>query len=143
MQKAKALVFSLLAGFLLPQFVMAQAMGEYGRAVESTTDRHKGARPKGSASPSRNTKGKNDVQGIGDVGGRPLPSQLVVASNEAALYPRQDDESEKIDRLSRGDTLVPILQSNGGAEWYMVKTPAGKVGWIKSADVREEPGRKP
>ena len=29
-------------------------------------------------------------------------------------------------------------QSNGGNEWYMVKTQKGLVGWIKSADVRTE-----
>ena len=70
-------------------------------------------------------------------------SQLVVAADEAGLYPRQDDESEKIGALSRGELLVPILQSKGGNEWFMVKAPSGKVGWIKAADVREEPARQP
>jgi len=83
------------------------------------------------------------VPGVGDLGGKPVASQLVVAAKEADLYPRQDDESEKIDRLSRGDILIPVLQSNGGNEWFMVKTSSGKVGWVKAADVRAEPGKIP
>jgi hypothetical protein len=41
--------------------------------------------------------------------------------------------------LSQGDTLLPVGQSN---DWYMVKTQKGLVGWIKSADVRAEAGKK-
>jgi hypothetical protein len=67
---------------------------------------------------------------------------LVVASRQAVLYPRQDDEAEKIADLSQGDTLVPMGQSNSGNEWYMVKTQKGLIGWVKSSDVREETGKK-
>ena len=77
-----------------------------------------------------------------DVGDRPVPSRLVVASRQAVLYPRQDDEAEKIADLSQGDTLVPMGQSNSGNEWYMVKTQKGLIGWVKSSDVREETGKK-
>jgi hypothetical protein len=63
-----------------------------------------------------------------------------VASKEAALYPRQDDESEKIARLMEGETLVPLVQSEGGKGWYMVKTSNGLVGWVRSLDVREKKG---
>jgi hypothetical protein len=63
---------------------------------------------------------------------------LVVAVSDAGLFPRQDDESEKIAQLSLGDLLIPMVQSNGGTEWYMVKTQKGLVGWIKSVDVKEE-----
>ena len=143
MGKAQALLFGFLVGPFAPHWVMAQAMGEYGKSVQGATERQKGARTQGTASPSRNAKGKNDVPGVGDLGGKPVASQLVVAVNEAGLYPRQDDEAEKIDRLSRGEFLVPILQSNGGNEWFMVKTSSGKVGWVKAADVRAEPGKNP
>ena len=143
MRKTPTLVCALLVGLLAPQWVMAQGMGEYGRNVQGATERHKATRSQGTASPSKNSKGKNDVPGVGDVGGKPLATKLVVAADEAGLYPRQDDESEKISVLSRGQLLVPVLQSNGGNEWFMVKAPSGKVGWVKAADVREQPGEKP
>ena len=143
MRKTPTLVCALLVGLLAPHWVMAQAMGEYGRSVQGATERHKAARSQGTASPSKNSKGKNDVPGVGDVGGKPLATKLIVAADEAGLYPRQDDESEKISVLSRGQLLVPVLQSNGGNEWFMVKAPSGKVGWVKAADVREEAGKKP
>ncbi len=143
MVKAQALLFGFLVGLLAPHWVMAQAMGEYGRSVQGATERQKGARPQGTVSGSRNLKGKNDVPGVGDLGGKPVASKLIVAANEAGLYPRQDDESEKISQLSRGEILIPMLQSNGGNEWFMVKAPGGKVGWVKASDVREEPGKNP
>jgi hypothetical protein len=68
---------------------------------------------------------------------------LVVASKEAALYPRQDDEAEKIARLLQGETLVPMVQIAGGNEWYMVKTDKGLIGWVKSSDVRTETAKNP
>ena len=143
MRKATTLLLGFLAGLLTPHWVMAQAMGEYGRSVQGSTERHKVARSQDTASPSKNSKVKNDGPGVGDVGGKPLATKLVVAADEAGLYPRQDDESEKIGTLSRGEILVPILQSKGGNEWFMVKAPSGKVGWIKAANVREEPARQP
>jgi hypothetical protein len=144
MVKAQALLFGFLMGLLAPYGVMAQGMGEYSRSVQGATERQKGARPqKTTASGPRNLKGKNDVPGVGDLGGKPVASKLVVAADEAGLYPRQDDESEKISQLSRGVVLIPVLQSNGGNEWFMVKSPGGKVGWVKAADVREEPGKNP
>jgi hypothetical protein len=56
----------------------------------------------------------------------------------AGLFPRQDEQSEKIAQLSLGESLLPMVQSEGGSIWYMVKTPAGLVGWVKSSDVRAE-----
>jgi hypothetical protein len=144
MVKAQALLFGFLMGLLAPDWVMAQGMAEYGRSVQGATERQKGARPqKTTASGPRNPKGKNDVPGVGDLGGKPVASKLVVAADQAGLYPRQDDESEKISQLSRGEVLIPVLQSNGGNEWFMVKAPSGKVGWVKAADVREEPKKNP
>jgi hypothetical protein len=137
--KVVALGLGLL--FLAPQIVLAQAFGEYGRTVGGVTQRQGSGGPKAPGGRAQTGKGKGVFQGVGDVGGRPVPSQLVVTSKEAALYPRQDDESEKLDRLAQGETLVPMVQSNGGNGWYMVKTQRGLVGWVKSADVREESGK--
>jgi NOL1/NOP2/fmu family ribosome biogenesis protein len=67
---------------------------------------------------------------------------LVVASKDAGLYPRQDDESEKIVQLARGETVTPMVQTAGGSEWYMVKTQKGLIGWVKASDVREEKVKK-
>ena len=63
---------------------------------------------------------------------------MIVASKKAALYPRQDDETEKIAELVQGDALIPMAQSNGGNDWYMVKTQKGMIGWIRSSDVSKE-----
>lgn len=142
MQIMKALKFGLLMAFLAPGELPAQAVGEYGKTVGGVGQRQGNVNQKASRASSQNNKGKGVVAGIGDVGGRPVPSALVVASRQAALYPRQDDEAEKIAELSQGDALIPMGQSNGGNEWYMVKTQRGLVGWIKSADVRTETAKK-
>jgi hypothetical protein len=128
--------------FLMPQVVFAQAIGEYGRTVEGASRRQAGVNQKASRAPSRNTKGKGVVEGIGDAGGRPVPAALVVVSKQIGLYPRQDDTAEKITELSEGDTLIPMVQSNGGNDWYMVKTQQGVIGWVKAAGVREDPEKK-
>ena len=141
MQITKALTVGLLIVFLAQGELLAQGIGEYGRTVGGVGQRQGAVNRKASTALSQN-KGKGVVQGVGDVGGVPVPSALVVASRQAALYPRQDDEAEKIAELSLGDTLIPLGQSNGGNEWYMVKTQKGLIGWIKSADVRTETAKK-
>lgn len=142
MQIIRALTFGLLMAVLATSELLAQAIGEYGRTVGGVGQRQSNvnqtSRPR-----SQNSKGKAVVEGIGDAGGRPVPSGLVVTSKQAVLYPRQDVETEKIAELSEGDTLIPMGQSNGGDQWYMVKTQKGLIGWIKSADVKAETPKKP
>ena len=130
----------LLVGILYPQNVMAQAFGEYGRAVGGVTQRQGGAVP--DVGGVGQGTGKGGSQGIGDLGGRALPALLVVVTKEAVLFPRQDEESEKIRKLSEGETLVPMVQSAGANQWYMVKTQQGLIGWVKSTDVREQAAKK-
>jgi hypothetical protein len=125
---------------IAPQWVFGQAFGEYGRTLGGVTG---GSRPKAPGGLPYGSSGKGSSQGVGDIGGRSFPSRLVVASQEAGLYPRQDDKTEEIDRLTKGESLVPMIQSEGGKEWYMVKTPKGLIGWVKSTDVREQTERKP
>lgn len=117
----------------------AQAFGEYGRAVGSVPHRQGIT---GSPLPGGGRQGGASAGGVGDIGGRRIPSRLVVVSKEAGLYPRQDAESEKLARLAQGEVLTPMVQSAGGNEWYVVKTQSGMVGWIKSYDVREEKAKK-
>lgn len=128
-----------LTVLLIPTVIFAQAFGEYGRAVGSVPH---GQGITGVRTPGGGTQGGVTGGGVGDAGGRGLPTRLVVASKSTGLYPRQDSEAEKIDQLSQGESLVPMVQTAGGSEWYMVKTQKGLVGWVKGADVREEKTKK-
>jgi hypothetical protein len=121
----------------------AQALGEYGRTLGGATQRHGNTVPH--VPRGGNVKGnvKDGSQGVGDLGVRPLQNQLVVATNPASLYQSQDDESPRIEELPTGAILVPIIQaSSGGNGWYMVKTPKGTIGWVKSTDVLELPAKR-
>ena len=140
MKLKKALRFGWLFVFLVPTVVLAQAFGEYGRTLGGVTQRQGNATPNPFGRVPQNAKGGSS--GIGDLGGHSLPLRLVVASTDAALFPRQDDEAEKIERLSQGEILVPLVQTAGGSEWYMVKTQKGVIGWVKSSDVRTDTGKK-
>lgn len=101
MQITKALTVGLLLAILNPGEILAQAIGEYGRTVGGVGQRQSGVSQKASRAPSQNGKSKAVVEGIEGAVGRPVPSVLVVASRQAVLYPRQDDEAEKIADLSR------------------------------------------
>jgi len=119
--------------------VFAQAFGEYGRMLGGVPH---GQGITGSRPPGGVTSGTTGNGGVGDVDGRALPTRLVVSTKDAGLYPRQDDESEKLVQLAQGETVTPMVQSAGGSEWFMVKTQKGLVGWVKSTDVREEKTKK-
>ena len=143
MKLTKALSCGSLLVVLSPGIVLAQAFGEYGRSLGGATQRQGSAGANPFGGPQQPGRGKIGSPGIGDPARRSLPPRLVVASKEAALYPRQDDEAEKIDRLLQGETLVPMVQIAGGNEWYMVKTYKGLIGWVKSSDVRTETAKNP
>jgi hypothetical protein len=140
MKKVAAMYLISLTMLLASRDASAQAFGEYGRAV--------GSIPRGSVgggglkAPGGGTQGSSGNAGMGDVGGRGLPARLVVAAKDAGLFPRQDEESERIVQLTEGESLVPLVQSEGGRQWFMVKTQKGLVGWVKSADVKQEPQKK-
>lgn len=119
--------------------VSAQAFGEYGRAVGSVPH---GGRVTGPGPSGVSPQGSISGSGVGDIGGRAMPLRLVVTAKNAGLFARQDEEGEKIAQLLEGENLVPMVQSEGGHQWYMVRTQKGLVGWIKSADVRGEHTKK-
>ena len=129
----------ILSMWVFPASIGAQGFGEYGRAVGSVPRGGPGITGSRSAA---GITGGSSVGGVGDVGGRGLPTRLIVAAKEAALYPRQDEESEKVAQLAQGESLTPMVQSAGGSEWYMVKTQKGMIGWVKSTDVREDVVKK-
>jgi hypothetical protein len=139
MKKIQRIAFLWFIIAAIPAAVFAQAFGEYGRTLGGIPH---GPGVTGSRTPGSGAMGSSGTGGVGNSGGRALPSRLVVAVQDAALFPRQDDESEKITQLSPGETLIPMVQSSGGYEWYMVKTQKGLIGWVKSADVKEEKVKK-
>lgn len=139
MKNAVVLTSWIGAWLFCSSLAFAQAFGEYGRAVGSVP-RAKGVTGSGPA--GGGSRGSVGSGGVGDLGGRAMPVRLVVAANSAGLFSRQDEESEKITQLSEGEALVPMVQSEGGSQWYMVKTQKGLVGWVKSADVRQEKAKK-
>ncbi len=133
-------ILAVVIGFFFIAFTseitLAQAIGEYGRVLGGAKQGGGGPRPKAPRGDAQ--KGKGVFQGVGEIKGRPFPTQLIVAAKAAPLYIRQDDETEEIEKLSQGETLVPMVQSTtSGIEWYMVKTRLGNVGWIKASDVKE------
>jgi hypothetical protein len=138
--KRSLVIVSFVAMFVCSAtLVYAQAFGEYGRTLGGIPH---GQGVTGSRAPGGVTQGGTGSGGVGDVGGRALPSRLVVATKDAGLYPRQDDESERLVQLAQGEAVTPMVQSAGGSEWYMVKTQKGLVGWVKATDVREEKVKK-
>jgi hypothetical protein len=139
MKKVATMYLISLTMLLASRDAFAQAFGEYGRAVGSIPRSSVGAGPK---APGGGAQGGIGSGGVGDVGRRGLPARLVVAAKDAGLFPRQDEESERIVGLSEGESLVPMVQSEGGSQWFMVKTQKGLVGWVKSADVKQEAPKK-
>ena len=63
------------------------------------------------------------------------PASLSARESGVPLYARQDLESEPIDRLEKGDILIPMAKSVGQEIWYMVRTKAGLIGWVRAVDV--------
>jgi hypothetical protein len=147
--EAKTMMYKrlVLASFLCFAFVapiFAQAIGEYGRVVGGLRPQQDSATPKAHNGGSLKPNGKGSIGGVGDLGVQSIKGQLFVASNKALLYSRQDDETERVAELSLGDPLTALIRATGGnLDWYMVRTATGIVGWIKSTDVRESPGKVP
>lgn len=141
MKKVATMYLISLTMLVASRDAFAQAFGEYGRAVGSIPRSSVGAGPKAPGGGAQGGMGIGSG-GVGDVGRRGLPARLVVAAKDAGLFPRQDEESERIVGLSEGESLMPMVQSEGGSQWFMVKTQKGLVGWVKSADVKQEAPKK-
>jgi hypothetical protein len=138
MQFKTVMVFIVVSYVFSASAVFAQAFGEYGRAVGNVPRGKNVTGPKGSGGVTTINPGRGGTTGGAVPEGRVLPTRLVVAVSEAGLYPRQDDEAQKLGRLNQGEVLTPMLRSSGGIEWYMVRTQKGAVGWVKSTDVTED-----
>jgi hypothetical protein len=138
---ARLKVFMLTVPLLLltSHMVHAQGMSEYGKVLGNAGQRQGRMNPtaSGRSKPQGNDKGV--AQGLAGVATLPLPAVLTVESREAALHHRHDEWSDKLVHLAYGETLIPIAETTAGsALWYMVKTQAGLIGWVKSTDVKKE-----
>ncbi|HEY7164906.1 MAG TPA: SH3 domain-containing protein [Candidatus Binatia bacterium] len=60
---------------------------------------------------------------------------LTVNLPAAPLYSRQDEHSDVIAELTKGETLTAIAEAVGTATWYLVQTSQGQTGWVRGADV--------
>ena len=60
---------------------------------------------------------------------------LTVREAGASLYSRQDDYSDKIATLQKGEALIPLAEAVGTVSWYLVQTKQGLSGWVRAADV--------
>src|SRR5437763_13631455 len=68
----------------------------------------------------------------------PLPAGLRVKSQAGPLHVQQDEQSELIAKLGRGEDLVVLGNaSSAGEAWDMMKTKGGRIGWIKANDVED------
>src|SRR6266508_6694827 len=60
---------------------------------------------------------------------------LTVRESGVALYAQQDEETDRIATLEKGEALFPIAESVGRGIWYMVRTKQGVIGWVRGSDV--------
>jgi hypothetical protein len=60
---------------------------------------------------------------------------LSVRESGVRLYAQQDAETAPIGKLEKGESLFPLVEAVGPEIWYMVRTKAGQVGWVRGADV--------
>ncbi|MGH7833316.1 MAG: hypothetical protein ACREQK_06710 [Candidatus Binatia bacterium] len=127
-------LFALAFVWTGPQKASAQSTIEYGKQAG-------GIKSPAVGKASAKTRGKT---GKANQGGEaepaefvPLPGSLSVKGEQAILRARQDENSETLEKMEKGEKLVPMAQSAGFEKWYMVKSQKGMVGWIKAGDVDE------
>ena len=70
-----------------------------------------------------------------EINGADSPPVLTARESGVALYARQDEETERIATLEKGEALFPIAESVGRGIWYMVRTKQGTIGWVRGSDV--------
>ena len=66
----------------------------------------------------------------------PMPSALRAKGGALIVRAQQDPFSEAIAKLPANDEVVPLGKVSGAGEfWYMVRTKAGAIGWVRGAEV--------
>jgi len=139
--RIKIVTLASIAFFSISATCFAQGIGEYGRLMGGVKEKSSGAAPQGGTrSIQPNTTVKSRVPVVNDRGGEALPKELTVEVKESALFSRSEDWADKIGQVSQGEKLIPMLRATGAQVlWYLVKTEAGTVGWVKASDVRAIP----
>jgi len=67
--------------------------------------------------------------------GADSPPALAARESGVALYAQQDEETDRIATLEKGEALFPIAEAVGRGIWYMVRTKQGVIGWVRGIDV--------
>ena len=75
------------------------------------------------------------VMPVPQIYGADLSAPLTVRESGVALYAQQDEETDRIATLEKGEALFPIAESVGRGIWYMVRTKQGVIGWVRGIDV--------
>ena len=60
---------------------------------------------------------------------------LAARETGVPLFALQDDQTDPIGRLEKGETLFPIAEAVGQEIWYLVRTKAGITGWMRASDL--------
>lgn len=73
-----------------------------------------------------------------------MPSNLLAASavapsRDIIVYAAADDGAALVETIRDGSAFTPMgeMTGAGGGKWFMVKTKAGNIGWIKAGDQTE------
>ena len=73
----------------------------------------------------------------------PMPTALRAKGATLLVRAQQDTFAEVIARLPATEEIAPMGKVSGAGEfWYMVKTKAGLIGWVRGVDVEEISRRK-
>jgi hypothetical protein len=55
-----------------------------------------------------------------------------------AVRGQQDGQSEIVEKMEPGDEIIPLGKVSGAGDyWFMVKTKAGMIGWVRGVEVEE------
>ncbi|HWO42216.1 MAG TPA: hypothetical protein VNO43_10475 [Candidatus Eisenbacteria bacterium] len=117
----------------------AQAIGAYGRVLGAAGQKQGKIAADSRMRSQGQSKDKTVIRGLAGDSAAALPSTLKVAVKRTALHHRHDEWSDKIADLDHGESLTVVVDTTVGSNrWYMVKTKAGVVGWVKAADVKSD-----
>ena len=88
--------------------------------------------------------GSSGAAMAGSVHIEPTPLPVALRAKAAiSVRGQQDAQAEGIGKLEGGDEVVPLGKASGAGEyWYMVKTRAGVMGWVRGVEVEEVSRKK-
>jgi hypothetical protein len=60
---------------------------------------------------------------------------LAARESGVPVFAQQDDLSDRIGTLEKGEALAPLAEAVGQQTWYMIRTKTGLTGWVRASDV--------